>query len=609
MSENIKPVLFVDPTINDITDQQNYLVKQSGGSVNYVEYAANTQSTSQITFNCQIPSENIILDREILIQSQLRFRIKVNIAGAGVDKVFWNYGETDFFGPFPLNNLIQVANAQINNVNISSNIQEILPAILKIVDKKQLLKYNSTTCALPDCSYKYYSDGFTYGTANGAVTNISANYGGYGFDNSSLNGEVNTRASIRVLGTSYCGTNVDGVTNPNVNIISDTTVQQNLETGYVYLDVVFTEPLFMSPFIFCKNENSSAGMLGINQLNISLNLDQSAKRCIRTGHDNFKEEGVATLGIGYTHEISLVSVSNSKLLVRQISTQPSQLVPSKNVVPYTNIERFNTVFSQLSRPSNYVPNPGGAQVNFNSYNFAIDTNFTTTDYTSQTLSLSSIPDYFVVFVRKQFSNLSAKDSDSFLPISKCVVSFNNQSGLLSSMSREQLFKMSQKNGSNQSFYEFVGLSSENTRFNDTTSAVKQFGNGVLIATIGSLLVISPEDLGLANYLAPGSVGQYNFQIKVSVENVTKENIIPELVVLTVNSGVLVNLAGTSQIYTGLLNKEIVLQTASEQAKSAWSSTPDQRLVGGGMSQIGSAMVSAMKKPKAVKPVRALDLLS
>lgn len=605
MSENIKPVLFVDPTINDITDQTNYLVKQSGSSVNYVEYSANTQSTSQITFNCQIPSENIILDREILIQSQLRFKIKVNIVGTGTTKVFWNYGETDFFGPFPLNNLIQVANAQINNVNISSNIQEILPAILKIVDKKQLLKYNSTTCALPDCSYKYYSDGFTYSTGgpnNYAVTNISSNYGGYGFDNSSLNGEVNTRASIRVLGTSYCGTNVDGVTNPNINIITDAAGGTD---GYVYLDVVFTEPLFMSPFIFCKNENNCAGMLGINQLNISLTLDQSAKRCIRTGHDNFKEEGANTVGIGFTHEISLVSVSNSKLLVRQISTQPSQLVPSKNVVPYTNIERFNTVFSQLTRPSNYVP----TATNYNSYNFAIDTNFTTTDYTSQTLSLSSIPDYFVVFVRKQFSDLRAKDSDSFLPISKCVVSFNNQSGLLSSMSREQLFKMSQKNGSNQSFYEFVGLSSENTRFASATSVVKQFGNGVLIATVGSVLVISPEDLGLANYLAPGSVGQYNFQIKVSVENVTKENIIPELVVLTVNSGVLVNLAGTSQIYTGLLNKEIVLQTASEQAKSAWSSTPDQRLVGGGMSQIGSAMVSAMKKPKTVKPVRALDLLS
>lgn len=596
MSENIKPVLFVDPTINDISDNVNYLVKQSGSSVNYVEYAANTQSTSQITFNAQIPSENIIIDREIMIQSQLRFKVKVNVIANNL--LFWNYGETDFFGPFPLNNLIQVANCQINNVSISSNIQEMLPAILKIVDKKQLLKYNSTTCALPDCSYKYYSDGFKYQNGD-SVTSISTNYPGYGFDNSSLDGEINSRGSLRLLGTSYCGTNEDGVTSPNINKLDAA------GDGFVYIDVLLTEPLFMSPFIFCKNENNCGGMLGINQLNISLTLDQSAKRCLRTGHDNFKEEGgLQNKGLGYTHTVSLVGVSNSKILIRQISTQPSQLVPSKNVVPYTNIERFNTLFSQLIRPSNYTPTAGTER----SYNFSLDVNFSTTDYTSQTLSLSSIPDYFIVFVRKQFSDLTIKDSDSFLPISRAVVSFNNQSGLLSSMTREQLWKMSQKNGSNQSFFEFRGVVSENSEPREATSDFKQAGNGVLIATVGSVLIISPEDLGLANYLAPGSVGQYNFQIKVTVENVTKENIIPELVILTVNSGVLVNLAGTSQIYTGLLNKEIVLQTASEQSKSAWSSTPDQRLVGGGMSKIGSAMVSAMK-PKNIKPVRALDLLS
>ena len=56
-----------------------------------------------------------------------------------------NYGVTDALAPFPLHQLVNTMTATINNNSISVNMQDVLPAILRMADPDELALYASTT--------------------------------------------------------------------------------------------------------------------------------------------------------------------------------------------------------------------------------------------------------------------------------------------------------------------------------------------------------------------------------------------------------------------------------------------------------------------------------
>jgi hypothetical protein len=76
---------------------------------------------------------------------------------------------------------------------------------------------------------------------------------------------------------------------------------------------------------------------------------------------------------------------------------------------------------------------------------------------SSNIQLSGIPDKLIIFVRRSLGNLTCCDSDSYLTINNIRINFNNQAGLLSSMSQHQLYMNSVLSGlNNMSFDEFKG---------------------------------------------------------------------------------------------------------------------------------------------------------
>jgi hypothetical protein len=163
---------------------------------------------------------------------------------------------------------------------------------------------------------------------------------------------------------------------------------------------------------------------------------------------------------------------------------------------------------------------------------------------------------------------------------------NNQSGLLSSASAYDLWRISVRNGSTQSWAEFSGQASV---------------GGVSKATTGSLLILSPAyDLSLPDYITCGSLGNYNFQFQVGVTNQLGETITPEMVTICVNSGIFTTQQGVSSIYTGILTKEMVLDAKSKQQASAVQSAEVCRKVGGSFFNLGNLGRIASKAQDAVK---------
>jgi hypothetical protein len=174
-----------------------------------------------------------------------------------------------------------------------------------------------------------------------------------------------------------------------------------------------------------------------------------------------------------------------------------------------------------------------------------------------------------------------------LSINGISVNFNNASGLLSTATQQDLYNISYRNGSSQSFHEFKGFAD----FNDNAT-----GTTTEIPTTGALLALSPVyDFSLPSYLSASSLGQYQFQFNLQVTNQYDFTVAPEICIITMNSGIFATQQGTSQIFTGILTKEQVLRTKEQNPQSALSSTQYQRLVGGQMGNLGMGNVLDMVK--------------
>ncbi|MFM7985347.1 MAG: major capsid protein V20 domain-containing protein [Candidatus Fonsibacter sp.] len=105
-----------------------------------------------------------------------------------------------------------------------------------------------------------------------------------------------------------------------------------------------------------------------------------------------------------------------------------------------------------------------------------------------------------------------------------------------------------------------------------------------VPTTGSILVLNFAgviQLTVELY-APGSLGSFNLQLQVTVQNnqnVTWLGSEYELVIMVMNSGVFVNERGTSSTFLGLLTKQDVLDDLQQQA---YNNNEIRIMVGGGL---------------------------
>jgi hypothetical protein len=196
-------------------------------------------------------------------------------------------------------------------------------------------------------------------------------------------------------------------------------------------------------------------------------------------------------------------------------------------------------------------------------------------FRSSTIQLNVIPDKLIVFVRKSIGSQTSTDTDSFLalnPANPISINFNNVSGILSSASLQDLYRYSIENSSNQSWYEFSGYA------NLANTAT---GCGSKKPLSGSLLVLEfGKDIPLQEqYYAPGSLGSFSLQVNLNCVNQSASAVATqELVIITMNSGVMALERGSASVFTGLLTKSDVLEVASQ---TPYYRADAVRMVGGG----------------------------
>jgi len=574
---DFKTVLVRDSVIGDITSDMDFAVKSGASQTTYQRFPSTSSSNSAVIFNVQVPSENVVIGRDILLTTGLSFTLNVGSTtapGAGdnwvqvpVGESAFSYGLTDSLQAFPFNSLLTTATAQINNTTCSVNLQDVLPSLLRLNDSRELYRFNSTTCSLPDQAYGNYADAIL--TNNNPLA--SYNTASYDIDQQPR-GSFPVVVSIKHYqpdGSLYA---VPYTNSPYSRNTADTWV--------ITVQTVVSEPLFLSPFIFGNPEFNCQGLLGINNMTFTLNVDATCKRLFSSANKYIKTIALGTTsnpnGFTSTDPIGISKQPSAPaLLLKFLSTQPSDLIQTKNIVPYMDFPRYLT--NNANQP-------------------VVDT-LKSADLTSSNLQINQIPDLFLINVRIPMSQQSYQNPSSFLTINSISINLNNQSGLLSSASQYDLWRLSIKNGSTQSWKEFRGQALVND--NNT-------GAGKLIPTIGSLLVLNPAyDLSLPDYITCGSLGNYNFQFQCNVTNQYGFSISPEIIVICVNSGIFTTQQGVSAVYTGILTKEMVLDAKTSQQASAFKSMEVKRMTGGNMLNMPLTAMKAFRRFKGLPALMSL----
>ena len=543
--------LVREQTIGDITSDIVYPVLSGPASTTYQRFPATSASNSSLIYSVQIPSENVVIGRDVLLTSGLSFTMTAgNSAGVGSPgyvpsgQTAFDYGKTDALQAFPLASLFTTIQCSINNTSVSINLQDVLPSLLRLNNSRELYKYNSMTPSLPDFSYARYIDGV------GATNNGLAGYSNASYDDC-LVPRGAFPASITI-------TRTDGSSGATDN--SPIAVNDN-DTWVIEFSTVVTEPLFLSPWIFGDATFNSQGLLGINNMSFTFNVDATCKRLFSTANPYIRTISLGTSANpnGFTAGGSVGTLqipSNPALLFKFLSTQPEDLIETKNTVGYMDFPRYLTSSSNTVT----VAPQGSATL------------------TSSNLQLNQLPDCFIITVRKPMTQQTIQDATANFTINNISINLNNQSGLLSSASQQDLWRMSQRNNSMQSWSEFSGLAQ---------STVASTGVGSFKNTSGSILIVNPAyDLSLPSYLTAGSLGNYNFQFQVGVTNTISASggasITPEICVIAVNSGIMTTQQGVSAIYTGILTKQMVLDAKTRQQASAMKSSEIKRMIGGNM---------------------------
>ena len=559
MSE-FKSVLIEDNLTGLLTSEISFGV-ESAGKANYQQFNSTSTSSNALNFNCQIPNQSVVCDRCMLISTKVYFTLEYT--NVPVNQYAFSYGYDSGFGPYCLNSLFSTISATINNVSVNANTQDLLACLLRLNDNALISETNTSTSSLPDLFYNKYSDGV--GASNNPLGGISqSSYDAIYFGRGSLPLKV-----LSVLHTPNTGPTDTSLRSTNL-----------LDSWVIKCSIDLIEPFIaLSPFTN-NAKNQEAGFYGINQISMNINIDTTMKRFWRDsrsvvvpGKTNSEPLSLLSIKLGADGYNNNIPFENTSLLMRFVSMTPEQisrLGSSRNCVPYMEFPRYLSVSSQNSLIPAVVPATSVGGV-------ITQPIISNTTLTSSNIQLSVVPDRIVIACRIPMSIQNATNTDSFLPITKCVVLFNSNSGILSSATVSDLYKLSRRNGSSQNYFEFSGRASNNDNlFNTTTGGTQP------IYTTGSLLVLDPvRDFGLDSWLSNSSSGAFNFQVQLTVENTYAFPVQPEIIIITQQSGIFSTTEGVSATEVGILTKEVVLSTRmNEKPESMLLESEFDRLVGG-----------------------------
>jgi hypothetical protein len=295
----------------------------------------------------------------------------------------------------------------------------------------------------------------------------------------------------------------------------------------LFLQVQSTEKLVLSPFVFNDSHELSTGLFGVQNIQMLMNIQQPT-RILRTSSAFVAglAAGAGQLSVTYgagSNNSTAPWVSPS-LQVQFLTPALDVPLPPKSVVPFLDYPRYIT--------SGLAAFAGASQ-----------------SVSSNTITLPNIPDYLMIYA-KPATYANASNGDWLYPISNISLNFDNFSGLLSSHTQPELYKMSVNNGVDMSWSEWSGQG-----FSAATSSKTPLVGGPLVLRPG-------RDVTLQTGQAPGLVGNFSVQFTLTLQNPSGNALTPQIYVVAISSGFFETIKGSSRIIKGVVTEQDILSAPS-----------------------------------------------
>jgi hypothetical protein len=531
----------VDPRI--VQNAPSYAVEKGALSLTNVTQRAIAATTSQQSFNIQVPSENVFLDRAIDWQCGVQLVVDFTLAAntAANDPLFVQ-GVQWAPAAFPLHQCVSTMSTTINDTTTTMNTSDVLPQVLRLVDLKDARRQRTCPTML-DRHYRYPAGSVVsspLSTFDSFTATDEEPNGAWGQVTFYTSAAFDTPATNQVIAAAG---GLGGVT----YVAGRPTATAAAATYRLFVVVQSTEKLILSPFVFDDKCQLSTGLFGVQNIQMLMNI-QTPSRVLRISQafaaSLTAAGGVPTFTINYgTGSTSGTAPWVSPSLQVQFLTPALDVpLPPKSVVPYMEFPRYIT--SGLGAF-------GGASQ----------------DVSSNTITLPNIPDFLMIYAKPASYN-DASNCDWLYPISNISLNFDNFSGLLSSHTQAELYKMSVNNGVDMSWSEWSGQGF-------STAA------GGKTALVGGPLVLRPSrDITLQTGQAPGLVGNFSVQFRLTLQNPSGNVLSPQIYVVAISSGFLETIKGSSRIIKGVVTEQDILSAPSVAPVVSDSSL--SRLVGGRM---------------------------
>lgn len=579
-----------------VVKKPGVLVQKSSTSLTNQSYSASTQTGSRVNFSINLPKGTFI-DRRIIFEADLYVDFKVTIdrtevgsfpnptanslqfnvaaGAAAADRGYVTVTPVVALGkdlalrPYPFHKLVNTTSLRLGSETFTQDTQEFTDTYDLLLEASSKKKPNNMIGPTNVCKFAINqgTDGFAttknaMGHCYSNANQDSMNNGEY-YDIEFLDGQTNAPLDVLSVANFRATGTAPGLVlfqRNGIPILTNTANNNTLQAEYnLRVKIHIREFVRIPPLCFNPCSEQMTGLWNIDTFNLDYQLLTSQVQRMfytsRNGTPGFQRRIFSDFALA-TNE----PIRNATLQIKMHQPPLSLEIPKEVIIPY--FHELQQIYTQASGLDN-----------------AKNTTFT---FTSQPQQISQIP--HMVWVSVQPAQYQGRVGDTgdaialpangdynnwYLPIESVQVRFDSSPSLLTNLTKDQLFEITNKNGVHVSRDVYNG-----SCYGSTYMSIKQqtLGSGVLLSF--------GDDICLPEDLAPGVNGSFTFSIAVTVRTPSvmwsPDVMYPQIAHATSNAQVTPGTAGDGITVAGTIG-EIVQGYTPGAAQNSEFKLTDLRL--------------------------------
>ncbi len=478
--------------------QAKWAIFKGAENNNYVQQQANSYGTSGVVWSFNTQSDQVGIDRRLYAEVQF----KISFTGTSAIGAPLLQDGHDAPRAFPLASVTNSLKVTLNGTSVEAQYADALQAMLRFNTSFEQEAYDlsGTPNYLDNCQ--------DYNALSTGTMNPLATY------NSSTTQKLG-RGAFR-LDSVVNPVSTDGVT-PTTSVVTFTVI----------------EPLLISPMLY-RSDDLEASLVGIKNMAVQFNF--IAGQLDRVWSHDASSSGVTITSVNV--EIGPNAGTAPPKLHILYLTPP--LIDAGRIPDMINYEYNKT--DVFVNDMNTTMNAGATQ-----------------SFVNNAIQLSTVPKCVYIYACLPNNQKDYEATDSFFAINSISLQYLNTSGQLSSATSFDLYQMSVKNGSKQTWEEWQGR---------TQSIGLSTASISYVPLCGGVLKIDAEDLALPSNVATGQNVNSQFQYTINITNTSASSKAVQLVTVFVYEGLLTvdmtNAVVTTQV--GVIDTRDVIET---RARGAW----------------------------------------